>query len=168
MEDPAAAEKQRENVKKWALSKMAELFRLFMKNLWKTYKKNKKMTIFEGHLTKQTNHWQAFKEYKESEDAKELSKQNKKNVDKKKYHHNLGPGATSLRCQSGIKEQELMDEWIQPEWMRDDWELRARNWFLAHGTLYDEQTGDLICSDGIRIPRKNWKRIVKEIKEGKR
>jgi hypothetical protein len=27
---------------------------------------------------------------------------------------------------------------------------------------------DLICSDGLRIPRENWEKIVKEIKEGKR
>jgi hypothetical protein len=46
--------------------------------------------------------------------------------------------------------------------------MRARNWFLAHGGSYDELTGDLICSDGLRIPRENWKKIVKEIKEGKR
>jgi hypothetical protein len=46
--------------------------------------------------------------------------------------------------------------------------MRARNWFLAHGGSYDELTGNLICSDGLRIPRKNWKKIVKEIKEGKR
>jgi hypothetical protein len=45
--------------------------------------------------------------------------------------------------------------------------LRARNCFLAHGGSYDEQTGDLLCSDGLRIPRENWKKIVKEIKEGK-
>jgi hypothetical protein len=57
---------------------------------------------------------------------------------------------------------------IQPEPIRDEWELRARNWFLAHGGSYDEQTGDLPCSDGLRIPRENWKKIVKEIKEGKR
>ena len=52
--------------------------------------------------------------------------------------------------------------------MREDWELRARNWFLAHGGSYDEQTGDLVCSDGLKIPRENWKKIVKEIKEGNR
>ena len=51
--------------------------------------------------------------------------------------------------------------------MREEWELRARNWFLAHGGSYDETTGDLICSDGIRVPRDNWLRVVKEIKEGK-
>jgi hypothetical protein len=57
---------------------------------------------------------------------------------------------------------------ITPEPIRDEWEMRARNWFLAHGGSYDELTGDLICSDGLRIPRENWKKIVKEIKEGKR
>ena len=46
--------------------------------------------------------------------------------------------------------------------------MRARNWFLAHGGSYDETTGDLICNEDLRIPRENWKRIVKEIKEGKR
>jgi hypothetical protein len=46
--------------------------------------------------------------------------------------------------------------------------MRARNWFLAYGSSYNELTGDLICSDGFRIPRENWKKILKEIKEGKR
>jgi hypothetical protein len=57
---------------------------------------------------------------------------------------------------------------ITPEPIRDEWEMRARNWFLAHGGSYDELTGDLNCNDGLRIPRENWKKIVKEIKEGKR
>ena len=65
------------------------------------------------------------------------------------------------------KEQELLAKGIEPEWMREEWELRARNWFLAHGSSYDETTGDLICSDGIRVPRENWVKVVKEIKEGK-
>lgn len=46
--------------------------------------------------------------------------------------------------------------------------MRARNWFLAHGGSYDETTGDLICNDDLKIPKENWKRIVKEIKEGQR
>jgi hypothetical protein len=48
--------------------------------------------VFEGYLAKQANHWKVFKEYKESEDAKNLSEKNKKNANKKKYHHTLGPG----------------------------------------------------------------------------
>jgi hypothetical protein len=62
----------------------------------------------------------------------------------------------------------MLAKGITPKPIRDEWELRARNWFLAHGGSYDELTGDLICSDGLRIPRENWKKIVKEIKEGKR
>jgi hypothetical protein len=57
---------------------------------------------------------------------------------------------------------------ITPEPIHDEWGMRARNWFLVHVGSYDELTGDLICSDGLRIPRENWKKIVKEIKEGKR
>jgi hypothetical protein len=56
---------------------------------------------------------------------------------------------------------------ITPEPIRDEWEMKARNWFLAHGGSYDELTGDLICSDGLRIPRKNWKKIVKKLKRGR-
>ena len=65
------------------------------------------------------------------------------------------------------KEQELLDKGVTPEWMREEWELRARNWFLAHGGSYDEITGDLICCDGIRVPRETWLEKVKEIKDGK-
>ena len=64
------------------------------------------------------------------------------------------------------KEAELLAKGVEPEWMREGWELRARNWFLAHGGSYDEQTGDLVCDDGIRIPRENWLKVVKQIKEG--
>jgi hypothetical protein len=69
---------------------MAELFRVWKKKLWKNYLKTKKVPVLEGYLAKQANHWKAFQEYKESEDAKALSKKNKKNADKKKYHHTLG------------------------------------------------------------------------------
>ena len=65
------------------------------------------------------------------------------------------------------KEVELLAKGVEPEWMREDWELRARNWLLAHGGEYNEETGDLVCSDGIRVPRTKWLNTVKEIKEGK-
>jgi hypothetical protein len=53
------------------------------------------------------------------------------------------------------KQQEIIAKGITPEPIRDEWEMRARNWFLVHGGSYDELTGDLICSDGLRIPREN-------------
>ena len=98
-----------------------------------------------------------------------MSENNKKNVEKKKYLHKLGPGGYETDMPKwDKKEQELLAKGIEPEWIRDEWELRARNWFLAHGGSYNEDTGDLVCSDGLRIPRENWKKIVKEIKEGTR
>jgi hypothetical protein len=168
LEDPADTAKLREKVKRWTLSKMAELFRVWKKRLWQEYLDKKTAPVFEGYLAKQADHWNAFKEYKESQNAKAISVRNKINADKKKYHHKLGPGGYETAMPKwDKKEQELLAKGIQPEWMRDEWELRARNWFLAHGGSYDETTGDLICSDGIRVPRENWLKVVKEIKEGK-
>ena len=168
-ENEDAAKKLRAKVKQWTLKKMAELLLSWKKKLWKNYLKTKKVPVFEGYLAKQANHWKEFQEYKESEDAQALSEKNKINADKKKYHHKLGPGGYETAIPKwDKKEKDLIDKGIVPEPLRDEWELRARNWFLAHGGSYDEETGDLICSDGLRIPRENWKRIVKEIKEGQR
>ena len=64
-------------------------------------------------------------------------------------------------------EEALLSKGIIPEPIRDEWEKRARNFFLAHGSEYDDETGDLVCSDGIKIPRETWLKVVKEIKEGK-
>jgi hypothetical protein len=68
-EDEADAAKLRAKVKQWTLKKMVELFQMWMKN----YLKTKEVPVFEGYLAKQANHWKAFKKYKESEDAKDLS-----------------------------------------------------------------------------------------------
>jgi hypothetical protein len=126
------------------------------KILWKYSLKTKEVPVFEGYLAKQANHRKAFKEYKESEDAKNLSVKNKIYVDKKKYHHTLGPGGYETAIPKWDKhEQEMIAKGITPEPIRDEWEMRAKNWFL-------------ICNDGLRIPRENWKKIVKESKEGKR
>jgi hypothetical protein len=98
-----------------------------------------------------------------------IIKKEQENTDKKKYHHTLGPGGYETAIPKwDNKEQEMIAKGITPERIRDEWKMRARNWFLAHGGSYDELTGDLICSDDLRIPRENWKKIVKEIKDGKR
>ena len=97
-----------------------------------------------------------------------MSEKNKKNAALKKYHHHMGTGGYATAMPKwDKKEAELLAKGITPEPMREEWELRARNWFLGHGSEYDENTGDLVCSDGIRIPRKTWLEVVKEIKEGK-
>jgi hypothetical protein len=55
-EDEAAAIKLRAKVKQWTLKKMAELFWVWKKKLWKNYLKKKKVPVFEGYLAKQANH----------------------------------------------------------------------------------------------------------------
>jgi hypothetical protein len=59
-ENEDAARQLRAKVKQWSLKKMAELFRVWKKKLWKNYLKTKKVPIFEGYLAKQANHWKAF------------------------------------------------------------------------------------------------------------
>ena len=44
--------------------------------------------------------------------------------------------------------------------------MRARNWFVGYWASYDEETGDIVCGDGIRIPRENWINTMKAIKDG--
>jgi hypothetical protein len=49
-EDEVTARKLRVTVKQWALKKMAELFRVCKKKLWKNYLKKKEVPVFEGYL----------------------------------------------------------------------------------------------------------------------
>ena len=57
---------------------------------------------------------------------------------------------------------------IIPEPIRENWDLRARNWFLAHGCEYDMRTGDLVQSDSkVKIPREKWLEVTADIKSGK-
>jgi len=164
-EDTAA---MRLKVKEWALKKMAEQFRGWKKRLWLRYQKDKTAPKFEGYLEKQERHWDAFVQYKTSEEAKARSEKNKKNASKKVYHHNLGTGGYKTAMPKWEKrEAAMVAKGVIPETIRDDWDLRTRNWFLGHGGEYDEQTGDLICDDGIRVPRDAVVNLMKEVKEGK-
>jgi hypothetical protein len=61
-EDEVAARQLRAKVKQWTLKKMAELFWVWKKKLWKNYLKKKEVPVFEGYLAKQANHWKAFQE----------------------------------------------------------------------------------------------------------
>jgi hypothetical protein len=51
-EDKASAAKLRAKVKQWTLKKMAELFQVWKKKLWKNYLKTKEVPVFEGYLAK--------------------------------------------------------------------------------------------------------------------
>ena len=76
--------------------------------------------------------------YKTSENAKALSEKNKKNAGEKVYHHKTGRrGYKTAMPKWDKKEAELLQKGVNPEPIREEWDLRARNWFLAHGCEYD-------------------------------
>jgi hypothetical protein len=104
------------------------------------YQQTKKLPTFEGHLSKQTNNWNEFHKFKESEDAKALLAKNKKNADNKVHHHHLGPGGYETTMPKWDKqEQDMIARGIQPEPIRDvgnesknfvpcaSWFIRRRN-----------------------------------------
>ena len=161
--------KQRALVKKWALKKMGELFRAYKNRLWKNYKKDKKPPLFENYLAKQEHNWEEFVRYKESEEAVNLSTKNKKNASEKKYHHHTGRGGYEVAMPKwDAQEAEMELNGITPEPTREGWDIRARNWFLAHGCEYDMKTGNIVESDSrVRVPREKWIEVTADIKAGK-
>ena len=63
---------------------MAIQFQTFKKRIWTKYVKDgKKTPQFIGQLEKSRDHWDLFVEFKQSEAAKEWSRKNKINTDKK-------------------------------------------------------------------------------------
>ncbi|XP_071681949.1 uncharacterized protein [Lolium perenne] len=169
LESQIEMDKQREKVKKWALQKMGELFWQWKKRLWVAYKQDKKPPKFEGYLAKQDHNWEAFLKYKTSDDAEELSKKNKKNADEKEYHHKTGRGGYKKAMPKWAEQEaEMQRNGIIPEPIRENWDLRARNWFLVHGCEYDMRTGNLVQSDSkVKVPREKWLEVTVDIKSGK-
>ena len=89
--------------------------------------------------------------YKTSEKAKKMSKTNKLNAAKKKYHHTMGQGGYKVGIPKWEKlEQELRDKKITPE--TDDWVERARNWFYGHGARWTRKGGVYITYDIKKTP----------------
>ena len=107
-------------------------------------------------------------EHKNSEDFKAKSLKNKENANKKVHHHKTGRGGYRTAMPKWADQEREMDRnGVIPEPIRENWDLRARNWFLAHGCVYDMQTGNLVNkTDNIRIPRERWFKVTEEIKNG--
>ena len=79
--------------------------------------------------------------YKTLEDAAALSAKNKINSAQKKYHHIMGSsGYAGSMPKWDEKEKELILKGATLEPIHEEWELRARNWYLGHGCQYDEVT----------------------------
>jgi hypothetical protein len=131
----------REKVKKSALKKMAIAFNNHKKRIWAKYVAEGKQTpAFKGTLEKARAYWEAFVQFKESEEAKERSRINKINAAKKKWHHTLGPGGYQVgRPKWDLVEEQMIDAGVTPVTL--SWPPRCRTWFYAHGGKLDPETG---------------------------
>ena len=109
-------------------------------------------------------------EHKNSEDFKAKSAKNKENAKKKVHHHKTGRGGyKSAMPKWAALEAEMIKNGVTPEPIKEKWDVRARNWFLAHGCVYDMKTGELVSkTDNVKIPRARWLQVTAEIKSGKR
>ena len=163
---PELTDAMKSKVKEWALKKMATQFQTFKKRLYKNYLEEKKAPEFTGPLEKHRDHWDAFVEYKESEEAKQRSAKNKENAAKKLYHHVLGTGGYKSAVPKWDQtEAALIAKGITPA--THDWPVRSRNWLLAHGASYDTKTGDIIGKKAIAKPQKELVTAIAEVREGK-
>ena len=70
--------------KDWVMKKMAIAFQTFKKNLNKDYVKKGLTPDFEKNFKNQRPYWEAFVQYKSSEDSEKKTAQAKENASKKK------------------------------------------------------------------------------------
>ena len=99
-------EDKEEIFKDWVMKKMAIAFQTFKKNLNKDFIKKVLMPDFEKHFQKQRPYWDAFVQYKLSEDSEKRTSQAKENTSKKKHFHHLGQGG----CSSAILKWQKMED----------------------------------------------------------
>ena len=139
-----------EKVKKSALQKMATQFRNHKKRLWAWYVEAGKQTPeFTGALEKAKDHWDEFVEFKESEAAKERSRINKINAEKKQFHHVLGPGGYKTgRPKWDESEEKMIAAGVTPATL--GWPDRCRTWFCAHGGKLDPKTGEIMVQASLK------------------
>ena len=92
-----------QKVKDAALRKMAVAFKNHKNREWDKYVKGgRKTPVFEGTLENQRAHWDDFVKFKDSELAKEQSRINKKNAEKRISSISWGQVAMRWQCLSGI------------------------------------------------------------------
>ena len=120
---------------------MDEQFNKYKNRLYRAYVKDKKAPDFTDTLERLRDHWDSFLEYKNLEVARQRSEKNKKNINKKIYHHKMGTGGYRIAGPKWDQTEAAMHKkGIIPA--TDSWPHRARNWVLGHGAEYDMETGE--------------------------
>ena len=157
---------QREKVKKCALKKMATQFQTWKKRLWTNYLKGgKKTPEFKGEYTKLKDVWDRFVQFKESEAAKERSRVNKINAEKKTWHPHLGPGGYKYGLPLWEESKRNMKAaGVTPE--IETWPDMCRTWFYAHGGKLDPKTGEVLEPASLKEAMVELLKAIEEARMG--
>ncbi|XP_072148152.1 uncharacterized protein [Setaria viridis] len=153
------------DVKAWTLKKMATQFQTFKKMLDTHYIKKGKTPDFNA-WPKLRDHWDAFVEYKRSEEGVKKITTNVANASQKGYHHHLGRGGYGSAIPKWRKmEQDLIERGIIPATI--EWPERSKNWYYAHGGSLSQEDGTLIFNDRIREKAEHLMKNIEDSKAGR-
>lgn len=154
-------------VRDFAMKKMATQFQCWKKELYKNFvAKNTVPNFSQPKYAKLRPFWDAFVQYKTSEESIERVRRNQQNARQKKYHHTLGSGGYASALPKWDKrESDLINRGIRPESV--DWPDRSRRWFFGHGGKIDEQTGNVIYGPVLRELYERIKFALAESAQGR-
>ena len=131
----------------------------------KDYIKNGLTPDFEKDFKNQRPYWDAFVQYKLSEDSEKRTTQAKENASKKKHFHHLGQAGYSAAIPKWRKmEEDLIARGIVPTTF--NWSLRAKYFFYAHGDTLNMEDGSFVTSDAIREADNKLDDALKAMSEG--
>ena len=158
----------KELVRDWTMKKMATLFQSWKKTLYKKFiLKNATPNFNAKVFVKLESHWDAFVEYKTSQDSEERVMRNRQNARQKQYHHRMGSGGYRSAIPKWQNlEAEITAKGIIPETIEKNWPQRAKNWFYAHGGSLDPDTGKLIFGQKIERATQRLARAREEADSG--
>ena len=109
--------------------------------------------------------WPEFVAYKASSVAKERSEKNKKNAQKKKYHHKLGTGG----YKTAVPKWEAIEAYLRKRGITpgtNGWPERAKHWWYAHGGTLDPTTGQTIFREKILVPSQAIVEAMEDAQKG--
>jgi hypothetical protein len=143
------------------MKKMAIAFQTFKKNLNKDHVQKGLTPDFMN----QRPYWEAFMQYKSSEDSEKKTAQAKENASKKKHFHHLGQGGYASAIPKWQKmEDDLVARGIVP--VTFNWPLRAKHYFYAHVGSLNMEDGSFVTSDAIREAADRLEVALKAVFEG--
>ena len=147
------------------MKKMDISFQTFKKNLNKDYVKKSLTPDFEKNFKNQRPYWDAFVQYKSSEDSEQRTAQAKENASKKKHFHHLGQGGYKAAIPKWQKmEEDLIARGIVLATF--NWPLRAKYYIYAHGGTLNMEDGSFVTSDAIREAANRLNVALKAVSEG--